>query len=171
MLINNKIKQAFWQNWWKHTRKNTEKLTNSRLRQYDAWNTNKPTLVKKKEKIRKNLKTYNIDDIILINYFDIKEIKWIDWKFVEYGWSSFSDKEYIAIGADEPIPCISFKFKVKITKLRLNKTKTKYKTYWIILWFGELTNEIIIPTEEKKQNLIDYINKYLVNKEIQFTIK
>jgi len=168
MLINNKIKQWLWQNWWKHTRKDTEKLTNSKLRQYEVWDIDKWTPIKNKNKKMKPPNKYNIGDIIFVNYFDIKKIKWINWKFVEYGWSSFSDKEYIAIDADKPIPCVSFNFKVRITKLRLNKTKTKYKAYWIISWFGKLTDEIIIQTEDEKQNLIKYINKFLLNREIQF---
>ena len=171
MLINNKIKQWLWQNWWKHSRKYTEKLTNSKLRQYETWNINKPTLIKKKDKIKKDLNKYNIWDTIFVDYFDIKEIKSVNWKFVEYGWSSFLDKGYIVIGADWPIPCVSFKFKVRITKLRTNKTKTKYTAYWIILWFWKATNDINFVSEERKNNLIDYIDKYLINKEIKYTIK
>ena len=66
MKINNKIKQALWQNWWKPD-KIERKLTNKRLEVFSD-NQNKNIIWKKKKKI---VKEFDIWDKVVISLFDI----------------------------------------------------------------------------------------------------
>ena len=130
--INNKIKQALWQNWWKPD-KIEKKLTNKRLDNFfeveqNNWNQKQIRNKKKKRRI-----IYNVWNIVSINLFEI--IK----------------PEFSCIWWENQPPLGFVKIKVLIKEVLKTKSKTfKYlwqfievENYDYMFWWKKLTKQDI----------------------------
>jgi len=72
MRINNKIKQALWQNWWKPN-KTERKITNKKIELFEEQNQiDKNTFIWKKKKTKTE---FNIWDKVVLTLFDILKPK------------------------------------------------------------------------------------------------